>query len=201
MITRRAAVMTVLALAAPMSARAQASPVANIQAFAQALQTAMKSGKAVPFAQRAAALRQSIVKLFDLEAILKASVGVHYAAIPPTTRGALLEAFTGFTVASWVANFDAYDGERFEVLPETRKVGGDEIVQMRIVPRSGEATRLDYVMRNTDGAWRAVDILVDGSVSRVAIQRSDFRSILAKGDDALVALLKSKTADLQAGVK
>ena len=27
-------------------------------------------------------------------------------------------------------------------------------------------------------AWKAVDVLLDGTISRVAVQRSDFRSLL-----------------------
>ena len=37
-------------------------------------------------------------------------------------------------------------------------------------------------MRDDNGVWRAVDVLLDGSISRVAVQRSDFRKILANGD-------------------
>ena len=60
--------------------------------------------------------------------------------------------------------------------------------------------RLDYVMRDGNGTWRAVDVLLEGSISRVAVQRSDFRHILANGDaDALIASLQRKIADLSGG--
>ena len=39
-------------------------------------------------------------------------------------------------------------------------------------------TPLDYVMRQGEKGRRAVDVLLDGSISRVAVQRSDFRSLL-----------------------
>ena len=55
-------------------------------------------------------------------------------------------------------------------------------------------------MRDGSGAWRAVDVLLEGSISRVAVQRSDFRKILASGDaDALIASLRRKIADLSDG--
>ena len=45
-----------------------------------------------------------------------------------------------------------------------------------------------------------MDVLLDGSISRVAVQRSDFRKILANGDtDALIASLRRKIADLSDG--
>jgi len=43
-------------------------------------------------------------------------------------------------------------------------------------------------------------VLLEGSISRVAVQRSDFRNALASGDaDALIASLRRKVADLSGG--
>ena len=48
--------------------------------------------------------------------------------------------------------------------------------------------------------WRAVDVLLDGSISRVAVQRSDFRKLLDPGDaSALIASLEKKVSDLSGG--
>jgi phospholipid transport system substrate-binding protein len=56
-------------------------------------------------------------------------------------------------------------------------------------------------MRNTGGGWRVVDVLADGSISRIAVQRSDFRRLLSHGGaPALVASLTSKSQDLSDGV-
>lgn len=198
MITRRTTLL--LALASP-AARADSTPSAPISAFARALLDVMKQGKSVPFATRAATLRPAVEAAFDLESILKTSVGVRWAAIAPPLQAQMLDAFRDFTIATWVANFDTFDGERIDVAPETRTIGADVVVTTRIVPRKGEATRLDYQMRQTGGIWRAVDILVDGTISRVAVQRSDFRAVLAKGEQALLELLRTKAAELAAGAK
>jgi phospholipid transport system substrate-binding protein len=59
---------------------------------------------------------------------------------------------------------------------------------------------LAYVMRQTPAGWRAVDVLADGSISRVATQRSDFRGLLSSGGgSALVASLQNKVASLSGG--
>ncbi|MBC7636581.1 MAG: hypothetical protein H7251_13360 [Acetobacteraceae bacterium] len=45
-----------------------------------------------------------------------------------------------------------------------------------------------------------MDILLNGTISRVAVQRSDFRAIVDAGDPgALIILLRNKTAALLAG--
>ncbi len=91
----------------------------------------------------------------------------------------LLQAFRRYTVASYVNSFDDFNGQRFEVKPDTRAVGsGEQVVQTRIIPKHGDTHELDYVMRQGSEGWRAVDVLADGSVSRVAVQRSDFRRLL-----------------------
>jgi phospholipid transport system substrate-binding protein len=60
----------------------------------------------------------------------------------------------------------------FTVEPQLRPAGnGEQIVVTRIIPRSGDSHETDYVMRNTPSGRRAVDVLADGAVSRVAVQR------------------------------
>lgn len=165
-----------------------------------ALEAAMRAGRTAPFAQRFDALAPVVDQVFDLETVLKVSVGLRWDGMDPDVRSRLLRAFRRFTVATYVANFDKYDGERFQVLPESRDSGADRVVGTEIVKADGERIRLDYVMRNGNGIWRVVDVLLDGSISRVAVQRSDFRKILAGGDaDALIVSLHRKIADLSDG--
>jgi phospholipid transport system substrate-binding protein len=117
-----------------------------------------------------------------------------------TARQTLFTVFRAFTVASYTANFDNNGGEKFEVLPQTRTSGADIIVETKLIASSGEPIRIDYVMRNGPGGWRIVDVLLDGSISRVAVQRSDFRSLLASGDpNPLIDSLRRKVADLSGG--
>jgi ABC-type transporter MlaC component len=56
-------------------------------------------------------------------------------------------------------------------------------------------------MRNGPAGWKAVDVLADGSISRVGVQRSDFRHVLASGGvPALTVALRQKVANLSDGV-
>jgi phospholipid transport system substrate-binding protein len=171
-----------------------------VELLYKSLETVMRSGRATPFQQRFDAVAPAIERAFDLDTILKVSVGLRWDGIDPQTRGKLSAAFRRFTIATYVANFDKYDGEAFKVLPETRDSGTDRIVRTEIVAAAGDPVRIDYVMRDTGGSWRAVDVLLDGSISRVAVQRSDFRKILSGGDaHALIVSLHRKVADLSGG--
>jgi phospholipid transport system substrate-binding protein len=198
---RRRFLQFALALAGlPAAARAEADPavLAPVRALIAALLTIMKQGQAVPFVRRAETLAPVIAQAFDLETILRESVGSAWAGLLAAEQDALRGAFRDYTIASHVRNFDSFAGEQFEVLPDTRPIGnGVQVVQTRIVPPNGEAHALDYVMRAAGGAWRVVDVLADGSVSRVAVQRSDFRRLLAGGGAAaLIDSLQTKAREL-----
>jgi phospholipid transport system substrate-binding protein len=161
----------------------------------------MKAGKSASFRQRYDKIAPVIGATFDLEAIVRQVVGLRWASLPPEQQAALTDAFQRYTIASYVANFDGYYGERFELLPTITAVGNDRVVQTRIVSPSGPAHALAYVMRQTAGGWRIVDVLADGSVSRVAAQRSEVRSVLADGGGpGLLVSLRRKTAELSGGI-
>ena len=196
-----------LAAASLTTAPAQSTPSNTSAALEQplhqlydALEAAMRAGRATPFTQRFNVLAPIVDNVFDLETVLKVSIGLRWDSLDADMRARLLRAFRRFTVATYVANFDKYDGERFRILPTIRDSGTDRIVETEIVSADGQRIRVDYVMRDINGGWRAVDVLLEGSISRVAVQRSDFRKILAKGDaDALIASLQRKIVDLSGG--
>jgi phospholipid transport system substrate-binding protein len=173
---------------------------APIVALNEALIAAMKAGRDKSFRDRYRALAPAIEAALDLPVILQVSIGPRWGALQPAMQAQLLHVFRRFTIASYVANFDSFDGERFEVLPEMRVSGADQVVETRMVAGNGSAIRLDYVMRDDGGSWKAVDVLMDGTISRVAVQRSDFRGLLGQGDAAgLIASLQRKVADLSGG--
>lgn len=172
----------------------------SLEALYAALEAVMRSGRGTPFAQRFDTLAPAIERAFDLDTILKVSVGQRWDSLNSQAEARLATTFHRFTVATYVANFDKYDGEQFKVLPGSRESGSDRIVRTEIVDANGGRIRLDYVMRASGRTWRAVDVLLDGSISRVAVQRSDFRKILGSGDaEALVASLRRKITDLSGG--
>ena len=195
-----AATALFIGAAVPSRAADDQAVIAPIQHLVDGLLEVMKAGTATPFARRFDMLAPIVDGTFDLNAILQESVGAPWAALSPDQQTTLARAFRRYTVASYVNNFDNFNGQKFEVSPDTRAVGSEQVVQTRIIPRSGETHELDYVMRETGSGWRAVDVLADGSISRVAVQRSDFRRLLTRGGaKALVDSLLTKSADLSDG--
>ncbi len=199
MLGRRLALLAPVLLALPAHA-ADPEAAAPVQALLTALLGSMQAGSGMNFTQRYAKLAPVVDRAFDIPATLQAAVGPRWAALPPAQQAQLLDVFRKFTIARYVDNFDEANGEKLELLPETRMVGADQVVATRIVPRNGDPVRIDYVMRQSAAGWKAVDVLLNGSISQVAVQRSDFRSLLSTGDaSGLIQSLRQKITAMSGG--
>jgi len=170
---------------------------APIRALNDGLLAVMHAGKSASFLDRFNVLAPTIDRTFDLPGILRVSVGLRWDQIDAAQQASLLKVFRRFTVASYVSNFDSYNNQRFEIAPTLRAIGADQVVSTKFVPQGGDANQIDYVMRQEGATWKVVDVLLDGTISRVAVQRSDFRNVLAHGGaPALIASLQHKVVDL-----
>jgi phospholipid transport system substrate-binding protein len=194
--------LTAAALVLGLGRAAVASEVtAPVEQLHAGLIGIMRAGKAAPFQKRYDMIAPVIGRTFDLEVILRQVIGPRWASLPPPQQAALADAFRRYTIASYVANFDTYFGQRFEIVPEVRPVGNDRVVETRIGSDTGKMHVLDYLMRREDGGWRVVDVLADGAISRVAAQRSEMRSVLSdSGGNGLLVSLRQKTAELSGGI-
>ena len=121
--------------------------------------------------------------------------------MPADQQANLLDVFRKFTVASYVSNFDSDDGD------PARGVAGPAHAwapiwwcRRKIVPVRGESVAIDYVMRRGPQGWRAIDVLLNGSISQNAVKRSDFRSLVsATSAQPLIDSLRRKVAELSGG--
>jgi phospholipid transport system substrate-binding protein len=202
---RRWCIMTVAAVGATIVATpraiADSAAVAPIRTLCDALIGVMKVGHTAPFQQRYNTLAPVVDRVFDLPVVLQVSVGPTWSTLASDQQSTLEVAFRRYTLANYVSNFDNFTGQHFEVEPDTKSLpNGEQLAQTKIISASGESHELDYVMRNVGGAWKAIDVLADGSISRVAVQRSDFRRLVARGGaQALIESLNQKTSDLSGG--
>ncbi len=173
-------------------------PIAELN---RGLLAIMKAGPDTPFPTRFSMLAPAIDRAFDLGGILRACVGPRWTSLSAKEQANLADVFRRFTVASYVANFDHYADERFEVVSDSRPSPAGEIVETHLVSATAAPIRIDYVMRQEGDSWRAVDVLLNGTISRVAVQRADFRGLLDGTPDAseLIVSLQQKVSDLSGG--
>jgi phospholipid transport system substrate-binding protein len=170
-----------------------------VAALESALLRIMQAGERTAFTQRYEMLAPVVQSTFDLRLVLQLVVGFGWNSMSPSQQQTLLTAFTEYSVATWVSNFNSYSGQRFQFLPNyDRSIGSTQVVvATQIVSASGTTHRLDFVMRLTPAGWRAVDVLAD-NISRLATLRSDFSSLVASDSSGanLAQALRKKATDL-----
>ena len=72
--------------------------------------------------------------------------------------------------------------KNFTVPPATRTLpNGGVIVRTEVARSNNTPVEIDYLMRLTVCGWKAVNALSDSTISRVAVQRCDFRGVLTSG--------------------
>jgi phospholipid transport system substrate-binding protein len=113
-------------------------------------------------------------------------------------RQQLTDAFSDYSVATYAGRFKSYSGERFEVDPTaSRLANGDSVVHTKLFTGGPDPVQLDYMMRNSGGQWRIIDVFLNGTISELAARRSEYSTVLREGGaPALVALLRKKAGEL-----
>ena len=93
-------------------------------------------------------------------------------------------------------NVDRYRDEAVEILAEREEPRGDRTVLTQIVG-SAENFSINYRLRQLEGEWRIIDIIVEG-VSLVSNFRSQFQEIMSSGGaEKLLKLLREKNMEGQ----
>jgi len=173
-------------------ASAGSDPQEIVRSFYGVLFSNMKDGRVLGESGRLARLRPVVDRTFDIPEMTRLAVGPSWANLNPAQQQQLIAAFGHYVAATYADQFDTYSGEQLQVTGE-RPRGADVMVQTNIVKSNGQATRLDYLMRHDQGGQRISDVYLDGSISQLAVHRSEFHSILQReGVDGLIMALGRK---------
>lgn len=181
------------------NAVAQTTNVHAIITPVQCLYTALKQvqDSHADFTQRSKIVGTAVDQAYDLETLLKASVGLRYNALSADEKQKLLHTFRDFTVAHYVSSFKPGSDAHFTISPNVTDspIAGSKIVQTYIGSADNmPGTEVDYIVTNKNGTWKVTDVLLgDSHISQAAAQHSDFRSTLTSGGvPKLITLLERK---------
>jgi phospholipid transport system substrate-binding protein len=184
---------------AGLAATPEAAPVASLDS---ALIATMKAGSAnTGYQDRYNTLDPVVEQSFDLPVITQNSVGFLWNTLPAAQQQQLAALMEQFTVASYVSQFGSFGGEQIKLLPAEKPLGAKRIIETQIVPSDGSSpTEIDYVVGQMGDNWQITDVLLNGTISQVAIHSSDFSALVTSGDATqLIAALKTKIAALASG--
>ncbi|MBM3584065.1 MAG: ABC transporter substrate-binding protein [Alphaproteobacteria bacterium] len=191
---RRALLVMVAAVALPRAARAEGAS-AFVQTLGdEALDLLMRPPGSEK--DRVERLRSILTGRFDLKTIGRAVLGPSWKSADETQREAYLTIFEDYVVATYSLLVKDYSGETFEVLKETPIDERDSLVATQIVRRNKAPLRVDYRVRNKDGAYHVIDVMVEG-ISMLTSQRQEFAAVIQRdGVDGLISQLRARAVDI-----
>lgn len=173
------------------------SPQGVIEGFHGELLAVMKSASELGYAGRFDTLTPVVDGVFDTRFMAEKSIGRHWKTISEEEQNLLLATFGRYTVANYAGRFNAYTGEEFQTRGEEPSLQGTILVHTELIIPEDDDVRLDYRMRPVDGEWKIIDIYLDGTVSELALRRSQYSALIRReGLDALIAALEEKMAEL-----
>lgn len=137
------------------------------------------------------------MRAFDLEFMARKSLGPHARELDDAQIARWTDAFGRFLVGNYARQFDGWSGQRFETLETREAPRGTAIVATRLERVDDDDVPLDYRLRPGGGGahWKIIDVYSNGTVSELALRRSEFSSLFARvGFEGLVETVESQAA-------
>ncbi|MFM8409479.1 MAG: phospholipid-binding protein MlaC [Alphaproteobacteria bacterium] len=191
--------LAALLVPAPAS-RAAGSATDAIDALHATMLAVIRDAATTTYQQRFDTLAPAIDKAYDLDFMGRKSLGKGFDALSADDQKRWLAAFRTYMIANFAGRFKTFDGQKFETLGEEPAAQDTVLVKSRMIDPK-ETVDLNYRMRKTEsGDWKVVDVYLKGTVSELALRRSDFTATLDReGFPALLSSVEAKIADLAAG--
>jgi len=192
---------TAAATAAETAAEAEATgATAAIEKLHAGLLDVMKHADTLGYPGRFDSLHRIVAESFDLPFMAEKSVGRHWKKLDDAEKARWLESFQDMTAATYAGRFEGYSGQSFVVLGEEEARHGTRVVRARIINPDDEDVVLNYRLHETPDGWRVIDVYLNGTVSELALRRSEYSSVLKRdGFAKLIETIEGKTQDLAAG--
>ncbi len=188
-----------VAIAGP--ARAATSPAVQVvERLDAALLDALQNATTLGYQGRFDRLAPVVGEVFDVDLMAEKSLGRHWKTLSPEDQTRWKALFREFTIANYAGNLTKFSGQRFELLGEEPGANDTVVVSTKLIDPTGENVELKYRVYQTDGRWHIIDVMLKGTVSELALRRSDYSSVFERdGFDGLVTVMRGKIADLAAG--
>ena len=138
----------------------------------------------------------------DFTTLARLSLGAPWRKITDDQRARFTEEFRKHVINTYRHTTDDYTDEDIQVTADRIESDGDATVLTRITGTKdngarGEVAKVDYRLRQKDGQWKIIDVIIDG-ISLVSNFRSQFQEIITNGNvDKLIQLLHDKNADAE----
>ena len=146
-------------------------------------------------AERERRFRKLFRTNFDVEGIGRFTLGKYLRRADKRQMSEFLKLFEDFIVVTYTSIFSEYSGETFSVRSVRSEPGRATLVLTEILRTDGGPPyRVDWKVRRKNGAYKIIDVKVEG-VSMTVSQRAEFGSVIQRqgGVDGLILQLRTKT--------
>jgi phospholipid transport system substrate-binding protein len=158
----------------------------------------MQNADRLGYAGRYAEMAPTVSESFDIPFMAQQAAGSYWKSLTEAQRKSLADAFGQFTIASYAARFNAYSGQKFEVLSEAPGAANSMMVRNQLVKGNGEAISIDYALKQNSGKWRIVDVYLKGRFSELAVRRGEYTSaIKSQGIVYLIEQIEGRVTALR----
>jgi len=171
--------------------------IAVVEKLNGVLLDTMKRAKDLGYQGRVENLGPAMTEAFDLEFMASKSVGRYWRTLEKKEQARWLDAFRRFSTANYAGRFTGYDGETFEIVGDEAAARDTRMVRTKLVRPGNDDIELNYRLMERDGRWRIIDVYMNGTVSELALRRSEYSSALKRdGFESLIAAVETKIAEL-----
>jgi phospholipid transport system substrate-binding protein len=160
----------------------------------------MKESEALGFEGRYRQLTPVLEQCFDISFMAEKSVGRYWRTASEEERARLQVTFHRYLISNYAGRFTGYSGQQFETLGDEPALRNTVLVRTQIVDPDDDPVLLDYRLREMDGGWKIIDVYWNGTVSELALRRSEYSTVIQRdGMDGLLSALDDKIAKLASG--
>lgn len=183
-------------------AAAAEGPAGTVQRLHDALLEVMRDAGDLSVADRYERLAPTLQATYDFRMMTRLATGSAWTKATEAERAAMVDGFSRLSIATYAERFKGYSGERFEIMGERSGPRETILVDTRIVRPADDAVPITYVLQQSpaqNGDWRIIDVVVQGSISELAVRRSEYAHILRQGGAKRLADVLDAKADTLLG--
>lgn len=129
---------------------------------------------------------------FDLEMLARLAAGRSWREMSTQQQETFRRVFNTYILDTYSQRLASYSGEELRIDRAQAVSDSDVMVQATVLSQAYPPWRMDWRVRHRDGAFKVVDVLIEG-VSMVVTQRNEFNAVVqARGVDGLTELLRER---------
>lgn len=144
--------------------------------------------------QRRGSIEEIAYARFDMYTMSRLVLARAWKRFSPQQREEYVAEFKEYLANNYGGRINRYDQETVEIIKVREEPRGDVTVRTRILGGEFEGVLVDYRMRQKDGEWFVIDVIIEG-ISMVSNFRDQFKEVLSRGGpDHLLQKLREKNA-------